>query len=214
MNIKTNIKDLIVDAYYHQYADIADNKENIEKKKPRYFFSKIQWLFICLSIGVLFILPKGFSSDFAGYAISGLSLFVGLFFTYVLMLFDKINSVDFSKYHKSINADRYPIGVRLKNYFKKITILSHYAILLSIICIILLSLTLLFDDFLGTDVDIVKIVKEIRMQTTCEILKVTILLSYRSLIAYFLFDFMLITIYLVSSSYDHIISELNKIKLS
>ena len=214
MNIKINIKDLISDAYYYQYADISDTKEDIVKKKPRLYFTKIQFVFIAISILLLFLLPKGFSSDFAGYVISGLSLFVGLFFTYVLTLLDKINAVDFSKYHKAVNADKYPIGVRLKNYFKKITVLSHYAILLSIVCILLLSATLLFEQHITMNIDICSLFCTIRCCYISDIIVNTLILFYRLIITYFLLDFLLITIYLVASSYDYIFSELNKIKLS
>ncbi len=210
MNIRQNLCDLIKEAFFYQYAGIADTKEKLEKKKPRLFFSKIQWLFILFSIGLNLFFTNGFSEDFTGYIISGLSLFVGLFFTFVIMIFDKFQCIDFSKYHYSFNKDNYPIGVRLKNYFKKVTVLSLYVIIISILLIILLSLTLLFTDWLSLSTNLINFFSDIKQG---EVFHKIIVLVYRIIVFYFLFDFILITLYLVSSIYDFIISEYNKVKL-
>lgn len=213
MNIKQNLFDLIKDAHFYQYAGIVDTKEELKIKKPRLYFSKIQWFFILFSIFFNFILSKGFSENFAGYIISGLSLFVGLFFTFILMIFDKFQSIDFTKYRYSQSMENYPIGVRLKNYFKKITVLSLYTIILSIVLIILLSMTLLFKDFVNSPICLIDFVTNIKLHPPKLILKTFVLLSYRSLIVYFLLDFILITLYLISSFYDFMISEYNNVKL-
>lgn len=211
MNIKQNLRDLIKDAYFFQYAGIADKNEELEKKKPCLFFSKMQWLFILFSIGLNLFLTNGFSEDFTGYIISGLSLFVGLFFTFVIMIFDKFQCIDFSKYHYSYNKDNYPIGVRLKNYFKKVTVLSLYVIIISILLIILLSLTLLFTEWLNMPTNLIDFFDNIKLEA--KVFHKIIVLAYRMIVFYFLFDFILITLYLVSSIYDFIISEYNKVKL-
>lgn len=216
MKIKKNLCGLIKEAYFYQYAGIADPKDNIQRNqnKPIAFFSKTQWVLICISIGVNFILPKGFSSSFSGYVISGFSLFVGIFFTFILMLFDKFQAIDFTQYKKSVNAEKHPLGVRLKNYFKKITVLSLYTIILSIICILLLSITLLFEPITSKDISIIHFFQHIQTKTVCVAFQTIVILSYRTISFYFLLDFVLITIYLIASFYDFIISEYNKIKLS
>jgi hypothetical protein len=119
MNFKTNLLDLIKDAYLWEYADISDIKEDISNKKPKLFFTKIQWFFILISIATCYFIPKGFDNDFAGYIISGLSLFIGILFTFVMTLYDKFKSIDFSLYKKEINEEKNKQGIRLKNFFKK-----------------------------------------------------------------------------------------------
>jgi hypothetical protein len=214
MNYKSNIRSLIAGAHFYQYTGISDTLDNIKKEKPKLYYTKIQWCFIVISILANYILPKGFSTEFSGYVVSGMSLFVGLFFTFILTIYDKFQKIDFTQFSKSKNEEKNKLGIRLKNYFKQITILSLYAILLSIICIILLSVTLLFGDKVNLNVGIITCVTSIEKRHFLSLVWILLLLVYRSTVLYFLFDFVLITIFLLSSFYDFIISEYNKIKLS
>lgn len=214
MNYKDNIRGLIADAHFYQYTGISDTLNNIKNEKPKLYYTKIQWCFIVISILANYKLPKGFSIEFSGYVVSGMSLFVGLFFTFILTIYDKFQKIDFKQFSKAENEEKNKLGIRLKNYFKQITILSLYAILLSIICIILLSITLLFGDKVNLNIEIITFVTSPEKQTVLSFVWIPLLLVYRSTILYFLFDFVLITIFLVSSFYDFIISEYNKIKLS
>lgn len=208
-----NLKDLLKEAFYYQYADISDTEEQIVKKKPKLFFTKIQWFIILFAILVNIVIRTGYNLDFCGYVISGLSLFVGIFFTFIIALYDKFNAIDFSQYRISVSEDKCNLGVRLKNYFKKTTVLSLYLILLSIVCILFLSCTLLFDSFLNQDINLLEIFQNIRAISIIYFFKALVILLYRSIVFYFLIDFVLITIYLTSSIYDFIISEYNKVKL-
>lgn len=208
MNFKRNFIDLITTAYRYQYIGITDSKEVIAKKKPFFFFLKIQWVFIILSIVISPFIKKGFSNEFSGYIISGLSLFIGIFFTFILELYNKFNNIDFNQYKRSVNEEKFPLGVRLKNYFKKITVLSLYSIIISIICILLLSCSLLFETYLQQEISICYVIKHWKSPSFYFIF------IYRSIVLYFLFDFLLITLFLVSSFYDFIISEYENIKLS
>lgn len=208
-----NLKDLIKDAQQYQYADIADTEEQIKEKKPKAYFTTTQWIILVFAVLVNFVLREGYHTDFCGYVISGLSLFVGIFFTFIIALYDKFNNVDFSKYHYSNNIENYPLGIRLKNYYKKTTVLSIYLILLSIVCILLLSCTLLFESTLNQHFELISVFTNIGHETLPNTLKAIGIVAYRSLCFYFLIDFVLITVYLLSSIYDYIISEYNKVKL-
>ncbi len=214
MKIRDNLQSLVCAAYRYQYRDISDSEETIEKKKPKFFFSRMQFLFIIISVIVSSFLKNGLSEHFLGYIISGLSLFIGLFFSFILMIFNKFNEIDFTKYMN--NTDRCAIGVRLKNYFKKITTLSLYIIVLSSICIILMALTLLFRDV--RDMWFSTIIQDVFKLciSTNYLSKIYFLfpIIYRSTILYFLMDIVLISIYLVSAFYDFMMSEYNKVKLT
>jgi hypothetical protein len=213
MNFKKNLIDLISDAHFYQYAGINDTKKNCVKKRPLLFFTRIQWLLIIIAILVSIFIKKGFSDEFAGYIISGLSLFVGLFFTFLITLYDKFKSIDFSQYHKSVNENNNKIGIKLKNFFTKISVLTLYSVLISIISILLLSVTLLFSEINYT-IDFCYFLQAIKQKEIYDILKTIFVFSYRVVTLYFLLDFLLITIYINSSFYDFIISEYNKVKLS
>jgi hypothetical protein len=212
-SIKINLFDLIKDAHLWEYKDIGDTEEETKKKKPKLFFTKIQCFFVLVSIVSIFFTAKGFSADFAGYIISGLSLFVGVLFSFILTLFDKFKNIDFSEYKKEKNEEKYIIGVKLKRFFKKTTILTLYSAILSIICIILLAITLIVPK-LNIEISycfLIENIKNIPLYTLIKIFSITL---YRCCLVYFLLDFILITVYIISSFYDYIISEINKIKLS
>lgn len=212
MNFK-NLTGLVKDAHFYQYADISDTEEQIEKKRPKAFFTKAQWIIIVCAIIINVIIQDGYNKDFCGYVISGLSLFVGIFFTFIIALYDKFSKVDFSKYHYNISIENYPLGIRLKNYYKKTTVLSLYLVVLSIICILLLSCTLLFEPHLNKTINPINVFTNICNNHYLFTLKAIALFVYRSFVFYFLIDFVLITIYLTASIYDFIISEYNKVKL-
>ena len=208
-----NLKNLIEDAHKYQYADIADTKEQIKEKKPKGYFTKTQWIILVLSVAANIVLQEGYNTDFCGSVISGLSLFVGIFFTFIIALYGKFNDIDFSQFHINVSEDKRTIGIRLKNYFKKTTVLSLYLILLSIICILLLSCTLLFDSFFNQNINPLEIFKTFQVNSICCFVQAIVIFIYRSVVFYFLIDFVLMTVYLTSSIYDYIISEYNKVKL-
>ncbi len=208
-----NLKDLLKDAYFYEYADISDSEEQILIKKPKAFFTKVQWIIIVFAFLINLIVREGYNLDFCGYVISGLSLFVGIFFTFIIALYDKFNDIDFSQFHISVSEEKCDLGIRLKNYFKKTTVLSLYLILLSIVCILFLSCTLLFDSFLNQNIYPLEVIKDVRVNSASYSVMALVIFIYRSVVFYFLVDFVLITIYLTSSIYDYIISEYNKVKL-
>ena len=143
MSFREALKSLVSDAHLFQYAEVNSTASNIEENKPRYYFTKIQWGILMISVVVSITTVDGFGKDFAGYVVSALSLFAGLFFSFILMLIDKFQKIDFSPYKKDVNAQLMSIGVRLKNYYKKATTLSFYIIVLALLCILLLSASLL-----------------------------------------------------------------------
>lgn len=212
MNFK-NLIDLIKEAHKYQYADISDSEELIDTKKPILFFTKVQWGLVITAILINIFIKSGYNKEFCGYIISGLSLFTGIFFTFIIALYDSFTNADFSKYYKSNSMENYPLGVRLINYYKKTTVLSIYLILLSIISIILLSCTLLFNSILNQDLDLIRILPNICNESFLFIIKTIGIFVYRLLIFYFLSDFVVITIYLTSSIYDFIIYKYEKVNL-
>ncbi len=142
MNFKSQLLSLIKEAHKYQYADVNDSHEDIEHKRPRWYFTKVQYGLILCAVVISSTMNGCFNESFAGYVMSGLSLFAGLFFSFILMLIDMFRKIDFEPYKKTNNAGLMPLGVRLKNYYKKATTLSFYIILLALISILLLSFSL------------------------------------------------------------------------
>lgn len=212
-NFDQNLIDLLKDAHKWEYTEINDNKEKSQRKKPKFFFTRFQWVLLLISVCCTVLCPNGLNSDFAGYIISGMSLFVGLLFTLVVSLFDKFNDTDFEKYKRTNNADLYPIGVRLKNFFKKSIILTLYTAIIAIACILMLAL-ILMSDKMNTPIDVFSAVQ---FYTDCGIMfciKAALLLVYRTILFYLLLNFIYITKQMITSFYDYMVSEIDKIHLS
>ena len=216
MSFREALKSLVSDAHLFQYAEVNSTTSNIEKNKPRYYFTKIQWGILMISVVVSITTVDGFGKDFAGYVVSALSLFAGLFFSFILMLIDKFQKIDFSPYKKDVNAQLMPIGVRLKNYYKKATTLSFYIIVLALLCILLLSASLLSIPFHEICQLIEKIISASYIdvwKTIWEISSFIVKSIYRGVSIYFLLDFLWITLYLLSSFFDYVGSEYDEVKL-
>ncbi|MBF1423997.1 MAG: hypothetical protein HXN40_10545 [Prevotella histicola] len=216
MSFRESLKSLVSDAHLFQYAEVNSTTSNIEKNKPRYYFTKIQWGILMISVVVSITTVDGFGKDFAGYVVSALSLFAGLFFSFILMLIDKFQKIDFSPYKKDVNAQLMPIGVRLKNYYKKATTLSFYIIVLALLCILLLSASLLSIPFHEICQLVEKIISASYIdvwKTIWEISSFIVKSIYRGVSIYFLLDFLWITLYLLSSFFDYVGSEYDKVKL-
>lgn len=216
MSFREALKSFVSDAHLFQYAEVNSTTSNIEKNKPRYYFTKIQWGILMISVVVSITTVDGFGKDFAGYVVSALSLFAGLFFSFILMLIDKFQKIDFSPYKKDVNAQLMPIGVRLKNYYKKATTLSFYIIVLALLCILLLSASLLSIPFHEICQFVEKIISASYIdvwKTIWEISSFIVKSIYRGVSIYFLLDFLWITLYLLSSFFDYVGSEYDEVKL-
>lgn len=216
MSFKAALKRLVYDAHIFQYAEVNSSTSSIEKNKPRYYFTKIQWGLLIISIVIAITTRNGFGKEFAGYVVSALSLFAGLFFSFILMLIDKFQKIDFSPYKKDANAQLMPIGIRLKNYYKKATTLSFYIIVLALLCILLLSASLIevpFSEIYQFLAKCIPISYIDIWETLWRIASFIVKSIYRGVSIYFLLDFLWITLYLLSSFFDYVGSEYDKVKL-
>lgn len=209
MSFKGQLWSLIKEAHKYQYVSISDSEEDIKYKKPRLYFTKVQWGLIVFSSLVAYLMQEGFDDSFAGYVVAGLSLFAGLFFSFVLMLLDNFQKIDFEPFKKKNNANLMPFGVRLKNYYKKSTALSFYIILLSLLCVFLLSLSLF-----NISINLAWISSSISIVSQIFFIGANVVrFLYRATTIYFLLDFLWITLYLIVSFYDYVGSEYDKVKL-
>lgn len=216
MSFRESLKSLVSDAHLFQYVEVNSTASNIEKNRPRYYFTKIQWGILMISVMVSIATVNGFGKDFAGYVVSALSLFVGLFFSFILMLIDKFQKIDFSPYKKDANAQLMPIGVRLKNYYKKATTLSFYIIVLALLCILLLSVSLIeipFNEIYQFLAKCIPISCIGIWETLWRMASFSVKSIYRGVSIYFLLDFLWITLYLLSSFFDYVGSEYDEVKL-
>lgn len=213
MNFRNNIRSLISDAHRFQYSEITDAKSASEKRKPILYFTKLQWFFILVSIILASFIQDGFSISFAGYIISGLSLFIGVFFTFLISLYEKFKNINFSKNNKNVSEIKNISVVKQLNFFKKLSVLSLYSVLLSVLLILLLSLTLLFGQFFSSEIDILVFFSSLKCYSLYNISYTFLLFFYRAITLYFLLNFVLVALFIISAYYDFIINEIDQQKL-
>ena len=106
-NFNTDIVELLNEAWSYQYKEIGEKEEVNKRNKPYLFFTNYQLVIIIICVVLTLIKTDGFGNEFSGYIISSLSLFVGLFFTFIIVLYDKFKSIDFNKHKKDVNLKLY-----------------------------------------------------------------------------------------------------------
>jgi len=204
------IKNVVSEGNRLQKVDITG--EVTTKNK----YTQTQLIAIAFSIVLLFLLKTGFSGDFAGYVISFLSIFIGLFSSIVISLFDKSHNLKekiLSEKSKAQNNTANPTEIerlkKIRNYLVQFTGLTSYAIYLAI-CIIVLLICILVHSFFELDLykfSFVKTIADINRHTIFNFIQVLILVLHRVLISYLLINFFSITLYAVTSYFSYISSE-------
>ncbi|GEM_PF-509883 len=203
MKIKTFISFLIREGHYWQYTDILG-----KGKKPKFFFNIAQWNIIVVSFLFVFSLPKGLNNEFIDYAITAFSIFVGLFLALILTVYDKFQRIDFTiKYNDIEKIDL----LKVKNFFKQFTAITTYCILISILSIVLLMLMTLYD-FFNLDISQYYWTSVSKDSLIC-FFKLFFLCFIRGVNCYFILDFILLSLYAISSMFRFINKEYDKVKI-
>ncbi len=202
-NVKRYLVLLIREAHKWQNTDIAGNE-----RKPKLWFSPLQWVFVLLSLIISYSSENFMKIDFIGYIIAALSIFIGLFLSMIISIFDKFRSLDFSS--ENMSESKRAILIKTKNYFKQFTTLTTYAILISILTIVLLS-ALFFTDFFNQSTNIYPL--DFKNGSYMLFGEICAIVFYRSIILYFLMDFVYIVIMAVTSNYVYIYSEYNNVNI-
>lgn len=204
-SVKNLISPLIKGGHEWQYINI-----NGVGKRPRFYFSNVQWVILLLSALILFSLDKGISKDIIGYVMTAFSISVSLFMSLLVSIFDKFESTEFIVANKSEEE----IGrlKQKKNFFKRFISITSYLVVLSIVVIILCSLTYLFNlsartvSFRGftynwENIDVILTFKN------------TVIISYRLALNYFLLNYLFLTFFITGSAYEYYISEMDRRKV-
>lgn len=216
MKLCTYIKRLVIQGQRWQYLSITEEFNDKPSKSPKFYFTGLQFVFILCSIAQVILFEKGFTPTFAGYLITGLAIFIGIYISLIIMLFDKFSRLDYS-----VNGKTWTEKTNLlkkKNFFLQFSSLTSYSILLAIFIIILL-----IPSFLGEDqrkITCLALGKELILMFedndsfNTELLLKTIAVITRGLVVYFLLDFVMILIYAISSMYSYMSKEFRDIKIN
>lgn len=182
------------------------------KKLTRWKFTQIQLIAIFLSALVLFAYPMGYSHAFAGYTISFLGIFIGLFTSVIITMFDKKDTF-FKDYKGADQIEKSDIK-KIKNYFLQFTGLTSYSIFIALLIVLLLTINLLNEELKLNPFEYHFVsVDEINYLSVIIFFKIFFTVCYRFLVAYLLLIFFAITIYSITSYFSFLFSEYKKIKL-
>lgn len=176
-------------------------------------YTDSQILSVGISFFLLYFLKKGFSDSFAGYIISFLGIFIGLFTTILISLYEKKDTL-LTNYSKKTQLEKAKI-LRVRNYLIQFTALVSYSIIIALIIIVLLSLSLMLP-LVSTDVASYHLVSSFQAITVHNMVDfgfVFLMYSYRFLTLYLLCRFFLITLYSVSSYFYFLLTEYKAIKI-
>jgi len=200
-NVSLLLKPLIKSGHEWQFIDINGNE-----KKPKAYFSNIQWILLIVGALVLIKLNKGFSKDIIGYIMSAFAISVSLFMSLLVNIFDKFEKTSFDTENKDDSGI-----VRLKqkkNFFKRFISITSYLVILSIVIIILCSVSYILN-MPARDIAIHDLTlrwKEIDIFLT---LKNIFVLTYRIVLNYLLLDYLLLTLFIAGSAFEYYMSEID-----
>jgi hypothetical protein len=155
MRIKEQIALIINESYRWRNRELLINPSKGEKEPEklnffRLFKHNIILILICCLLTYFF--QNIINSNLAGYLMSALSIFVGLFTTVLILFFDKYlthkSNVDSSgKDNEIISTEK----LKVKNFSTRFIFITLETILIAIVLIALLSSPLIFEDFFKED---------------------------------------------------------------
>lgn len=204
---------LIKDA--HQWQERSLTEEIEPTSKVKYYFLPLQWWFLLISLLLVIFVRSAINKDLAGYIIAALSIFIGLYISLIMLVFDKFSSTDFKTDNKSLVC-RIEL-LKKRNFFWQFTSLTSYCILVAILLIVLLSFCF-FDGYIKelNTIEILQYLVDLisndyerywSIDAAQSAMNIGCILIARFLTYYFLLDFMMILVYAICSTHSYITKE-------
>jgi len=202
---KIFFSDVLKEARRLERSDIAG--KSIKQRK----FTDTQIISLLLSCLSFVLLKHGFTDNFAEYTIAFLGIFIGLFTTLLITLFDKKDNIVL-RFRESEDETEKARLIKAKNYFFQFTGLISYSILIALILTLLLLSVLLFP---ATKINLwhLKFVNSITLFSVILFIKAGLIIVSRFLTAYLLCRFLALTLYALSSFFSFLLSEYRQIRL-
>lgn len=182
---------LIKDGHEWQYKNLNGTGD-----KPRFYFSFLQ--FVAIFISILFVVkePCGLSSTATDYILGCLSIMVALFLSLILVVFDKSKQI--------LPEESSVTKLHSWNFFYQFNALTSYAILLSVLVIVLIIIGLIFNIKYDLSVYSFLPYSQWNGESITTFGKCSAIVLMRTSIVYFLIDFFIICLYAVCSIYQFI----------
>ena len=168
-------------------------------KPPKWYFTEVQWIAILVAITFVVFSPCGINVDVIDSLLSSLSILTGFYLALIVFVYDKYMTLN-----QPVETDEDKFNnFKNQNYLLQFNALSSYAILISIVVILILVANLLFG---GTgeniyDYTIAPSIDKIDVLLTCKLLGV---IFVRLSLVYFIFNFFIISLYAVCSLFQFV----------
>jgi len=177
-------------------------------------WSHTQLISFVLAIALCLLLPTGINDNFAEYAIAFLGIFVGLFTSILISLYEKGQQL-YVNYKQKSNLEKARISM-LRNYLMQFTGLTAYSIILALLAVALLLGVLLFPDQrlnIWTYRPITSW-QALNWRTIGNFIRVIAAAGFRIGLFCLLLNFFSVTLFALSSYFSFLLSEYKKIGLS
>lgn len=193
------IYNLVSEGHKWQYQNAT-----MTNKKPKFPFSIPQCIALLITLAFVIFKKEGINTTTVDLLLSSLSILTGFLIAVSVIVYDKYKDLPNNLKSEVEKIDLFKSYNFLKQYYA----LSMYAIFLALVAILMLLLELLF----GGNVDIGKFTM---VKSICEInwlitIVCIMVLAFRFILIYFIFDFFIITIYAICSLYSFVDLQMNK----
>ena len=202
-NLLYYVINLIDEGHKWQYQNATETN-----KPPLLYFTSLQFMAIILSFIFVVSIPSGISHNTIDTLLSSLSIMTGFFLALVVFIYDKYMTLN----HNAQTDDEKIDECKNQNYLLQFNALTSYAILISLVVILILIGMLLFGYEINvSNYTIASSWSEIDFKLT---IKLSIVAIIRILSIYFLLDFFILSLYAVCSLFQFLNINMKKEKLS
>lgn len=177
--------------------------------KPKLWFSGLQIFAIVAAIAFVFLQPEGLlRENVIDYILSSLSILTGIYLSLLVFVYDRYKLIDFNKMQ-----DEYK-RIRTWSFYSQLNSLISYSILVAIVVIVVLIASLLYGT--PTDISNYMFVDEFSFTSVVLFLRLSFVVLMRLTMVYFLIDFFILCIYIVSGIFHfiHVDMEINNPNLT
>jgi len=147
MKTKKNIGLILSESYRWRNRNLIESSGFVEPKLSWTIFIKYNIFIFTVSTLLSFVIYEFINEDFAGYVISSLSIFVGLFTSVLILIFDKYLSMK-KIYEETVNpSSNVTVSQKkIRNFSMQFVFISLESLLIAVTLIALLLLPLMFKD--------------------------------------------------------------------
>ncbi|SDK92951.1 hypothetical protein SAMN04487898_11349 [Pedobacter sp. ok626] len=210
LNIWHYIKILFNEGTKWEFTEILGNGNPTNQNDIFRRSLKKRGIMIVPSLLFCYLLKSGFSTDFIGYTMAALSIFIGLFTNLIIVVYGRYTTIppisSTTNHLTQINI------LKLKNFIKQFTFVTGKNLLISTYLIALMSLVLLFKSYFSVDIteySPIKNLSEINSSTIITFVNLFIILIVRIQIIYLIIDFFILLLYSLGALFSFLKREYN-----